>query len=114
MEKEDFWVKPGVGYSPLYSATMWSIVLLAQLGATIDINERIATAYAYVPDHGLTKHGQFAASSSPSGTQDCFQGILCYALRELGCQDPRLDAAYEYMTRSITGESIAPATDRAR
>jgi hypothetical protein len=30
----------------------------------------------------------------------------------LGCDDPRLDRAYDWMARSVTGEGIAPATDK--
>jgi hypothetical protein len=112
MDKEGFWVKPGAGYSPLYTGTIWAIVLLAQLGATIDMDRRIATACSYVLDHSLTKYGQFTGNGLPSGTLDCLQGNLCYSLLDLGCIDPRLDTAFEYMARSVTGEGIAPLTDR--
>jgi hypothetical protein len=40
------------------------------------------------------------------------QGNLCWALLELGCDDPRLDSAFEWMARSVTGEGVAPITDR--
>jgi hypothetical protein len=111
MDKEGFWVKPGVGYSPLYTATIWSVVMLAQLGAAIDMDMRIATACAYVLGHSLTKHGQFTASGWSSGTQDCLQGMLCYALLDLGCKDSRLDMAFEYIARSVTGDfgGLSPA-----
>jgi hypothetical protein len=113
MDKEGFWVKPGAGYFPLYTGTIWSVALLAQLGATIDMDDRrIAKACAYILDHSLTKYGQFTASGTPAGTLDCLQGILCYSLLDLGCTDPRLDKAYEYMARSVTGEGIAPLTDK--
>jgi hypothetical protein len=113
MDKEGFWVKPGAGYSPMYTGTVWAVTLLAQLGATIDMDKRIAIACAYILDHSLTKYGQFTASGTPSGTLDCLQGNLCYSLLDLGCTDPRLDKAYEYMARSVTGEGIAPMADRA-
>jgi hypothetical protein len=112
MDKEGFWVKPGAGYFPLYTGTIWSVILLAQLGASIDMDERIAAACAYILDHSLTKYGQFTASGTPSGTLDCLQGNLCCSLLELGCTDARLDKAYEYMARSVTGEGIAPRTDK--
>jgi hypothetical protein len=112
MNKEGYWVQPGPGYNPKYRSTIWSIILLAQLGATMDTDGRIATACAYVLDHSLTKYGQFTATGAPSGTLDCLQGNLCGSLLELGCTDPRLDKAYEYMARSVTGEGIAPATDK--
>jgi len=113
MDKEGFWVKPGAGYFPMYTGTVWAVILLAQLGATIDMDERIAAACAYILDHSLTKHGQFTANGLPSGTLDCLQGNLCYSLLDLGCTDLRLEKAFEYMARSVTGEGIAPMTDRA-
>ena len=112
MDKEGFWVKPGAGYFPMYTSTIWSVILLGQLGASIDMEKRIATACAYILDHSLTKQGQFTGNGSPSGTIDCLQGNLCYSLLDLGCTDPRLDKAYEYMARSVTGEGIAPMTDK--
>jgi hypothetical protein len=112
MDKEGFWVKPGAGYSPLYTSTIWSVILLGQLGATIDMDKRIATACAYILDHSLTKYGQFTASGTPAGNLDCLQGSLCYSLLDLGCTDPRLDNAYEMMARLVTGEGIAPMTDK--
>ena len=112
MDKEGFWAQPGAGYFPMYTGTLWAVILLAQLGATIDMDERISKACNYVLDHSLTQYGQFTANGSPSGTLDCLQGNLCYSLLDMGCTDERLDKAYEYMARSVTGESMAPKTDR--
>jgi hypothetical protein len=112
MNQQGFWVKPGAGYNPKYSGTVWSIILLAQLGASIDADKRIAPACAYVLDHSLTKHGQFSASGTPSATLDCLQGNLCASFLDLGCQDPRLNQAFEWMARSVTGEGVAPATEK--
>ncbi len=112
MYKEGYWVTPGPGYNPKYTGTVWSIILLGQLGASIDQDERIETACAYVLDHGLTDNGVFTATGSPSGTLDCLQGNLCYSLLDMGCTDPRLDKAYDWMARSVTGEGIAPVTDK--
>jgi hypothetical protein len=33
-------------------------------------------------------------------------------LLELGCQDPRLETAFDWLARSVTGEGIAPMEDR--
>lgn len=112
MDKQGYWMKPGAGYNPKYSGTVWSIILLAQLGASIDTDKRIATACAYVLDHSLTKHGQFSASGTPSATLDCLQGNLCASLLDLGCHDTRLDKAFEWMARSVTGEGVAPAAEK--
>ncbi len=112
MDPSGFWAEPGPGYYPKYRSSIWSLILLAQLGASIQEDERIRRATGYILDQGLTTHGQFSASGAPSGTADCMQGNLCWALTELGCDDPRLDLAYEWMARSVTGEGIAPLEDR--
>jgi hypothetical protein len=112
MNKSGYWVSPGPGYNPKYRSSVWSLTLLAQLGAAAEEDKRIARACTYALDHALAPGGQFTGSGAPSGTADCLQGELCGALLELGCADPGLDSAFEWMARSVTGEGIAPATDR--
>jgi hypothetical protein len=112
MEPEGYWAKPGPGYLPKYRSTVWSVIMLAQLGASIALDERIALACAYLLDSALTSTGQFSSTGAPSGTVDCLQGNLCASLVDLGCDDPRLVQAYEWMARSVTGEGIAPNTER--
>jgi hypothetical protein len=112
MKKEGYWIRPGTGYNPKYTGTIWSIILLAQLGASIEMDQRLATACSYVLEHTLTKDGQFTVSGSPSGTIDCLQGNLCAALLDLGSEDPRLDKAFEWMARSVTGNGVAPLEDK--
>jgi hypothetical protein len=113
MDKEGFWVQPGAGYYPKYTGTVWSVILLAQLGASIEMDKRIAAACNYILEHNLIKDGHFTVNGLPSGTADCLQGNLCYSLLDLGCKDPRLDKAFEWMARSVTGEGVAPMTDKA-
>jgi hypothetical protein len=113
MREEGYWVKPGPGYNPKYRSTVWSMILLAQLGASISEDKRVEQACKYVLDH-MSEGGQFTSTTSgaPSGTIDCLQGNLLWSLMELGCDDPRLDKAYEWMARTVTGEGIAPMEDR--
>jgi hypothetical protein len=113
MSKEGYWERPEAGYYPKYTGTVWSIILLSQLGASIPMDERIATACSYILDHTLAKDGQFTVNGLPSGTADCLQGNLCSALLDLGCEDARLDKAFEWMARSVTGEGVAPMTDKS-
>jgi hypothetical protein len=113
MQPEGYWEKPGHGYSPKYTGTVWSVILLAQFGASLEIDSRIATACSYVLDNTLTRGGHFTANGLPSGTADCLQGNLCASLLDLGCTDSRLDAAFEWMARSVTGEGVATMQDRA-
>ncbi len=113
MNKDGYWEQPGAGYYPKYTGTVWSIILLSQLGASIKMDERIAIACSYLLEHTLVKGGQFTVNGLPSGTADCLQGGLCTALLDLGCEDPRIDKAFEWMARSVTGEGIAPMTDKS-
>lgn len=112
MEEAGYWVVPGPGYNPKYRSTIWSLILLAQLGARVEMDARIQKACATFLDHGLTAMGQITASGAPSGTADCMQGNLCWALLELGCDDPRIETAFDWMARSVTGEGIAPMSDK--
>ncbi len=113
MNAAGYWSAAGPGYNPKYRSTVWSIILMAQLGASIEEEVRIQHACQYILEHGLTDSGQFSTSGAPSGTADCLQGNLCWALVELGCQDGRLEAAFDWMARSVTGEGIAPMTERS-
>ena len=113
MAPEGYWVKPGPGYAPKYAGTVWSVILLGQLGASIQHDPRIATACQYVLDHTLTAYGQFSSSGSPGGTIDCLQGNLCAAMLDLGLADPRLELAFEWMARSLTGEGVAPLGNKS-
>lgn len=112
MQEEGFWVEPGPGYYPKYISTQWSLILLAQLGASVHQDQRIARACRYMVENGLTPGGQFSASGAPSGTADCMQGNLCWAMLELGYEDSRLETAFEWMARTVTGEGVAPAGDK--
>jgi hypothetical protein len=114
MNKEGYWVKPGPGYGPKYSSTVWSLILLAQLGASVNEDKRIEQACRYFLDHALAEGGQITmiASGAPSGTADCIQGNMMWSLMELGYDDPRLASAYEWMARTVTGEGVAPMQEK--
>jgi hypothetical protein len=112
MHPEGYWEQPGPGYNPKYRSTVWALTLLAQLGARVECDERIARACRYALDHAMTGLGQFSATGSPSGTIDCLQGNLSWALEAMGSQDARLDLAFDWMARSITGEGIAAQEDK--
>ena len=112
MHEDGYWSEPGPGYNPKYFSTVWSLILLAQLGAAVQQDQRIACACRYMVENGLAAGGQFTTSGAPSGTADCLQGNLCWALLELGYEDPRLDTAFEWMARTVTGDGIAPIEDR--
>ncbi len=109
MEPEGYWVKPGPGYAQKYRSTVWALILLAQLGASANEDKHVAQGCNYILDH-MAAGGQFTTTTSgaPSGTVDCLQGNLLWSLMEMGCDDPRMDKAYEWMAHTVTGEGIAP------
>ena len=108
MSESGYWEKEGPGYNPKYRSTVWALIMLAQLGASVDQDERIALACFYFLDHALADGGQISASGAPSGTADCLQGNLCWALTELGLLTRAWNLAYEWMARTVTGEGLAP------
>ncbi|MGD8621302.1 MAG: hypothetical protein PVH60_05065 [Anaerolineales bacterium] len=112
MHPEGFWAKPGHGYLPKYRSTVWSLITLAQLGAHSDYDERIARACDYALEHSLADGGRFSSTGAPSGTVDCLQGNMCAALLSLGVEYDRLVEAYEWMARTVTGEGLAPNSER--
>jgi hypothetical protein len=113
MDEKGFWVKPGQGYNPKYRSTVWSMILLAQLGASASEDKRIEGACRYLLDH-MASGGQFTSTTSgaPSGTIDCLQGNLLWSLMELGYDDSRMDKAYKWMARTVTGDGIAPMEEK--
>jgi hypothetical protein len=111
MNPAGYWVEPGAGYRPKCRGTVWSISSLAQLGGSIDEDKRIGTACAYLLDHALAKGGQFSPIGKPTSTAPCLQGNMLTALPDLGCQDSRLGAAFEWMARTVTGEGLPRKVD---
>ena len=111
MVTDGWWVKPGPGYSPKYTGTVWQVIFLGQFGADGE-NRRVRKAADYVLDHSRAALGGFSASPTQGGMVHCLQGNLGAALLELGLgDDPRLRTALDWLARSITGEGIAPNTE---
>lgn len=102
MDPEGYWVMPGPGYRPKCLSIVWSLISLAELGASIEADKRVGTACAYYLDHALAKGGQFCPNNHPAGTADCLQGNMLLSLMDLGCRDKRLDTAYDWMARTVT------------
>jgi hypothetical protein len=105
MNPAGYWITPGLGYGPKFKSTVWSIISLAQLGASDEEDKRVSTACAYLQDHALAKGGQFSARR-PTDVGLCLQGNLLAALMDLECKDKRLDTAYAWMARRLTGENL--------
>lgn len=107
MHPDGFWEKPGGGYGPKYRSGVWSLIFLAQLGADIRADQRLETACRYYVDHAFSSTGGISYNGAPGGTIDCLQGNMLTALLDLGYDDPRLDKAFEWMARTVTGEGLA-------
>lgn len=112
MDEAGYWVKPGSGYNPKYRSGVWSLILLRQLGAAVEMDPRIGQACRYLLDHAVTPYGQISTSGTPGSTIDCLQGNMLAALVGMGYDDPRLAQAYDWMARSVTGEGIAPQEEK--
>lgn len=112
MDDAGYWVNPGAGYHPKYRSTIWSVIILAQLGASTTVDKRIGRACQYLFENTITENGQFSITGRPAGTIGCLQGNLCAAMLDLGFRNPQLDKAFEWMARSITGEGVASAEDK--
>jgi hypothetical protein len=112
MHPDGYWEEAGPGYLPKYRSTVWSLILLAQLGASIKYAPKLKVACNTYLDSALTDNGQISTNGRPSGTADCLQGNMLSAMTDLGYSDSRLESAYEWMARSVTGEGISPMSDK--
>lgn len=111
-----WWVKPGPGYAPKYTGTVWSLIVLEQLGAD-PADPRIATACEYVLAHTQAASGGFGCSGTfradrpppPSSVLHCLNGNLLRSLIAFGrLGEPRVAAAVDWQARSILGGPRAP------
>ena len=112
---DGWWVKPGPGYGPKYTGTVWSLVFLDQLGADA-ADERVQRACRYVLRWVPTSSGGFGCSGSnkernppPSVVIHCLNGNLIRALIGFGhLDDDAVHAAISWAARAIIGGSHAP------
>lgn len=106
MNPEGWWIHPGAVYAPKCRGTSWSIISLAQMGASLEEDKRVGTACNYLLDNALSAGGQFSSTGKAYTTFNCFQGNIITSLMDLGCRDKRLDAAYEWTARTVTGKGL--------
>ena len=105
-EPSGAWFKEGSGYSPKYRATVWSLLILAELGA--DPGEpRVRKGCEYLFVHSQASNGAFSPyqQTAPSGAVYCLNGNLLFALERLGYgSDPRLQEVIGWLAQAILGE----------
>jgi len=109
-DPEGWWGKPGAGYGPKYSSTVWTLIFLDQLGAD-GADPRIRAGCEYLLGHAPTTNGGFGAMASrtarpaPSTVVHCLNGNLLRALIGFGwLDDERVGRAIEWQAAAITGE----------
>lgn len=103
---DGYWVKPGSGYAPKYTGTVWSLSFLDQMGADPG-DRRIHRACAYVLAHTQAKNGGFGLDGQNSNVVHCLNGNLLRALVGFGwLDDERVRRAIDWQARSITGEGF--------
>jgi hypothetical protein len=113
-DPEGWWVKPGAGYAPKYTGTVWELMFLDQLGAD-PADARVQRACDYVLCHTAAASGGFGATGAgdggpppPSRVIHCLNGNLVRALIGLGrWGDPRLRAAVEWAGLAADGDGGA-------
>ncbi len=103
---DGWWVKPGPGYGPKYTGTVWSLMFLEQMGAD-PRDRRIEHACDYVLQHTQAPNGGFGWRSTNSSVVHCLNGNLVRALIVFGrLDDARVQASIAWEARSITGEDV--------
>lgn len=110
---EGHWAKPGTGYSPKYRGTLWSVLILAELGASPE-EPRIRKACEYVLDHAISTNGAFSCNARPvpSGAILCLNGNLLFAMVRLGFWgDERVRSVADWLAGAILGENRVPYYD---
>jgi hypothetical protein len=108
LQPDGYWQEPGTGYLPKYRSAVWALILLAQLGARADLDERIKRGCRYFLEHAWNPGGQLGAQGTASSTADCLQGNICAAMLDLGYEDERLEKSFDWLARSNTGEGVSP------
>lgn len=105
-QPDGYWVKPGPGYAPKYTGTVWSLMFLEQLGADPG-DDRIQRACRYVVEHTQAPGGGFGWNGTNGGAVHCLHGNLLRALLAFGWgEDSRVQAAIAWQARAITGEGV--------
>jgi hypothetical protein len=100
---DGYWVKPGIGYSPKYRATVWQVIFLADLGATR--TAQIEKACEHIFQHAQRPDGPFIANKGKAGAVICLNGNLLRSLLWLGYGDaPRVRQGLDWLAARVSGD----------
>jgi len=97
---QGYWMHPGIGYSPCYRATIWQILILAQLGmARCD---RLDRAVGHLFEENQHSDGAFRASREEGDTPIGLNGSILWAVETLGYGDtPEVEQAWSWLAREV-------------
>jgi len=101
---EGYWMHPDVGYSPKYKASTWQVIFLAQMG--MPRTPATDLACGYLLDNARLPNGLFTADKTARGAIPCLSGNLLRAMRQLGCDDPRLDESSEVLAQAVVRDEF--------
>ena len=100
---DGYWVKPGIGYSPKYRATVWQVIFLADLGATR--TAQIEKACEHLFEHTQRTDGAFIANKGERGAVICLNGNLLRSLLWFGYgDDPRVQRGLAWLAARVSGD----------
>jgi hypothetical protein len=100
---DGYWIKPGIGYSPKYRATVWQVIFLADLGATR--TAQIKKACEHIFEHAQRPDGAFIANKGKNGAIICLNGNLLRSLLWFGCgDDPRGQRGLDWLAARVHGD----------
>jgi hypothetical protein len=110
-QPEGYWVTPGGGALPRFTATLWQVIWLAELGADGN-DERVRRGCEYVMAHSLARQGAFSVSPEADNGKifPCMNAYLCATLLRLGYppSHPVLARVLERAAEVITGGNEGP------
>jgi hypothetical protein len=101
---------PGIGYSPRYRATVWQILLLAQLG--MPRCESLDRAVQHLFEANQREDGAFRASKEPGDAPIGLGGSLVWALEMLGYGDaPQVKRAWSWLREEVERRGLGRGGD---
>ncbi len=101
---DGYWMHPDVGYSPKYKASTWQVIFMAQMG--MPSTPATDRACGYLLGNARLPNGLFTADKTARGAIPCLSGNLLRAMRQLGCDDPRLDESSEALAQTVVRDEF--------
>lgn len=108
---QGYWMRPGIGYSPRYRATIWQVLILAQLG--IDRCEALDRAVMHLCRANQRSDGAFRASREEDDSPIGLNASILWALGTLGYEDtPQVAKAWSWLVQEVEDLEAEPTLAR--